>query len=92
MSGENTPANSQQKRGIRLTVLAIFVVASVLVGSFFYSFTQARVMTRDELREQGAYLYENPRMLPGFFLTSTCSRASVAISRQRSRCMGCWTA
>lgn len=68
MSGENTPANRQQKRGIRLTLLAIVVIASVLVGSFFYSFTQARIMTRDELREQGAYLYENPRLLPGFSL------------------------
>jgi protein SCO1/2 len=55
-------------RGIHLTVLAIVSVAIILVSGFFYSFTRARVMTAEELKSQGAYLYENPRTLPNFTL------------------------
>ncbi|WP_372860944.1 SCO family protein [Spongiibacter sp.] len=65
---EQAVNNSGQKRGIRVTVLVILLVAGSLVGSFFYAFTKARVMTRDELRDQGAYLYENPRLIPAFSL------------------------
>ena len=48
-------ATAKRDRGIRLTVLAIFSVAIILVGGFFYSFTRARVMTTEELKSQGAY-------------------------------------
>ncbi|MFT7404044.1 SCO family protein [Zhongshania sp.] len=57
-----------RNRGIRLTVLAIISVGIILVSGFFYSFTRARVMTAEELKSQGAYLYENPRTLPNFTL------------------------
>ena len=43
---------AQRRRGIRLTVTAILVVATILVAGFFYAFTRARVMTTDELRQQ----------------------------------------
>ncbi len=65
---EATEATNKQRRGIRLTVLVILLIAGSLVAGFFYAFTKARVMTKDELRDQGAYLYENPRMIPGFSL------------------------
>lgn len=69
MAGSENRANSQkQNRGIRLTVTIILVIASILVGGFFYAFTKARVMTVDELKAEGAYLYENPRLLPKFSL------------------------
>lgn len=61
-------ATAKRNRGIRLTVLAIVSVGIILVSGFFYSFTRARVMTAEELKSQGAYLYENPRMLPNFTL------------------------
>ncbi|MEX1664137.1 SCO family protein [Zhongshania arctica] len=59
---------AKRNRGIRLTVLAIVSVGIILVSGFFYSFTRARVMTAEELKSQGAYLYENPRTLPNFTL------------------------
>ena len=59
---------AKRDRGIRLTVLAIVSIAIILVGGFFYAFTRARVMTTEELKSQGAYLYENPRLLPNFTL------------------------
>ncbi len=65
---EQVANSGKQQRGIRLTVLVILLIAGSLVGSFFYAFTKARVMTRDELRDQGAYLYENPRLIPGVSL------------------------
>lgn len=65
---EATDSKQAQRRGIRLTVLIIVVIAGSLVASFFYAFTKARVMSRDELRDQGAYLYENPRLIPSFTL------------------------
>lgn len=68
-------AAAQRRRGIRLTVTAILVVATILVAGFFYAFTRARVMTTDELRQQGAYLYENPRMLPNFELIDDNAKA-----------------
>jgi protein SCO1/2 len=61
-------ATVMRDRGIQLTVLAIVSVAIILVSGFFYSFTRARVMTAEELKSQGAYLYENPRTLPNFTL------------------------
>jgi protein SCO1/2 len=61
-------ATVMRDRGIHLTVLAIVSVAIILVSGFFYSFTRARVMTAEELKSQGAYLYENPRTLPNFTL------------------------
>ena len=59
---------AKRDRGIRLTVLAIVSIAIILVGGFFSAFTRARVMTTEELKSQGAYLYENPRLLPNFTL------------------------
>ena len=54
MAGSENRANSQkQNRGIRLTVTIILVIASILVGGFFYAFTKARVMTVDELKAEG---------------------------------------
>ncbi|GAB3370279.1 SCO family protein [Spongiibacter taiwanensis] len=67
MAGSNTHS-AKQRRGIRLTVAVIIAVAAVLVGGFFYAFTKARVMTVEELKAEGAYLYENPRLLPKFDL------------------------
>jgi protein SCO1 len=59
---------AKRQRGIRLTVISVLAVASLLVGGFFYSFTKARVMSVEELRAEGAFLYENPRLLPKFDL------------------------
>ena len=70
MAGDQAPGSSKQRQGIRLTVTIILLVASILVGGFFYVFTKARVMTVDELKAEGAYLYENPRLLPKFTLVN----------------------
>jgi|TARA_R110001583_G_scaffold16518_6_gene67619 protein SCO1/2 len=59
---------AERQRGIRMTVLAIVAMGIVLVAGFFYAATRARMMTAEELKSQGAYLYENPRTLPNFSL------------------------
>jgi protein SCO1/2 len=61
-------AVARRDRGIRRTVMVIFAVALILVGGFFYASTRARMMSKEELKSQGAYLYENPRSLPNFSL------------------------
>ncbi|MBD2857556.1 SCO family protein [Spongiibacter sp. KMU-158] len=58
----------RQRRGVRRTVSIVVVAMVCLVGGFFYSMTQSRELDRDALKSMGAYLYENPRMLPGFNL------------------------
>ncbi len=59
---------SRQRRGVRRTVTAVVIVMVCLVGGFFYKLTQSRNLDKDALRDMGAYLYENPRLLPGFEL------------------------
>lgn len=59
---------NQQRRGIRRTVVVIVLVVSALVGGFFYSLTQSRSLDKDALRQMGAYLYQNQRLLPNFSL------------------------
>jgi protein SCO1/2 len=73
MTDEITPAGngaSERQRGIRMTVVAIVAMGIVFVAGFFYAATRARMMTAEELKSQGAYLYENPRKLPNFSLLS----------------------
>lgn len=61
-------AVARRDRGIHRTVIIILAVALILVGSFFYASTRALMMSKEELKSQGAYLYENPRSLPNFSL------------------------
>jgi protein SCO1/2 len=61
-------AVGRRDRGIRRTVMVILAVALILVGGFFYASTRALMMSKEELKSQGAYLYENPRSLPNFSL------------------------
>jgi len=73
-------AAAVRQRGIRMTVLAIVSVGVILVAGFFYAATRARMMTAEELKSQGAYLYENPRMLPNFSLLNDRGETLTPIS------------
>ncbi|MBB5187902.1 MULTISPECIES: SCO family protein [Zhongshania] len=78
----NNGGAAERQRGIRLTVLAIVAVGIVLVAGFFYAATRARMMTAEELKSQGAYLYENPRTLPNFSLLNDRGETLTPISME----------
>ena len=50
-----------QSRNIKITVAAILVFITVIVGGFVYRIQQPRVMTATEMKVNGLYLLENPR-------------------------------
>jgi protein SCO1/2 len=66
MTNEN--ATPRQSRGIRLTVLAILVFITVVVGGFVYRVQQPRVLTEVEMKINGLYLLETPRKIGDFAL------------------------
>ena len=50
-----------QSRNIKITVAAILVFITVIVGGFVYRIQQPRVMTATEMKVNGLYLLETPR-------------------------------
>ena len=50
-----------QSRNIKITVAAILVFITVIVGGFVFRIQQPRVMTATEMKVNGLYLLENPR-------------------------------
>jgi protein SCO1/2 len=52
---------SGQRRGVRLTVLAVVVFMAVVVAGFVYRIQQPRILSDGELKANGLYLLETPR-------------------------------
>ncbi len=50
-----------QSRNVKITVAAILVFITVIVGGFVYRIQQPRVMTTTEMKINGLYLLETPR-------------------------------
>jgi len=50
-----------QSRNVKITVAAILVFITVVVGGFVYRIQQPRVMTATEMKVNGLYLLETPR-------------------------------
>lgn len=50
-----------QSRNVKITVAAILVFITVIVGGFVYRIQQPRVMTATEMKINGLYLLETPR-------------------------------
>ena len=50
-----------QSRNIKITVAAILVFITVIVGGFVFRIQQPRVMTATEMKVNGLYLLETPR-------------------------------
>ncbi|WP_045856477.1 SCO family protein [Teredinibacter purpureus] len=66
-SQEKTP---QQKRGILRTVLLLVGLMTLFVGGFFNKMLQPRIMSEIELRTNGAIVFDNPRIINDFNLTT----------------------
>lgn len=60
--------NSQQKRGIRITLLVIAVFIAVVMAGFINKITTPRVLSDLELRANGTYVFEQPRIFKAFSL------------------------
>ncbi|TDG15814.1 SCO family protein [Seongchinamella unica] len=50
-----------QSRNVKITVAAILVFITFIVGGFVYRIQQPRVMTATEMKANGLYLLETPR-------------------------------
>jgi protein SCO1/2 len=65
-----TPAGigATQSRNIKLTVAGLLVLIAVIVGGFVKQISQPRVMTKSELKLNGAFMFDTPRAIPAFSL------------------------
>lgn len=64
----DNPILKKQKRGIWITIVSILVVVSMFMGMFLHKITSPRVMSADELRINGAIVFESPRIIKEFSL------------------------
>ena len=60
--------DSKQKKGIRNTVITIVIIISVILILFTHKFLSPRLMSNDELRVNGAIVFEHPRIISDFNL------------------------
>jgi protein SCO1/2 len=73
-------------RNIKLTVLGLLIFIGIVVAGFVYRVSQPRVMTDNELRLNGAYMFETPRALPPFELIDHHGEVF-----DKERLLGQWT-
>lgn len=59
---------SKQRRGIRYTVLAILIFITLVMGLFLNKITTPRVLNAMELRANGTFVFEQPRIFKDFQL------------------------
>lgn len=59
----------KQSRGIWLTVAGIVIFIAVVLGLFLNKITTPRVLSAMELRANGTYIFEQPRIFKDFALT-----------------------
>ncbi len=63
-----TEMNQRQKRGITYTVVAIAVFVVVVMGLFLNKITTPRVLSPIELRVNGTFVFDQPRIFKDFSL------------------------
>lgn len=73
-----TEVSAGRKRGIRLTVAVMVVFVVALLAGFVYVMTAPRTLSADELKANGAYLFEKPRELSPFQLLNQDGRPFTA--------------
>lgn len=66
---------AEQKRGVHLTVITVLVLIGLLVVMFIYGVSKPRILTDNELRNNGVFLFENPRSFKDFSLLDYNKRA-----------------
>ena len=68
MSANSQLLGSTQSRNIKLTVVGLLVLIALIVGGFVKQISQPRVMTKSELKLNGAFMFDTPRAIPAFSL------------------------
>ncbi len=65
----NTDWQAEQKRGIWKTVALILLVILVFLGGFLHKILSPRILSDAELRVNGAFVFEQPRLITEFHMT-----------------------
>lgn len=65
----NEELQRKQARGVKITVALVVAFIVLVVASFVHRISQPRLLTDSELKINGAYLLETPRMTGEFALT-----------------------
>lgn len=65
----------QRRRGIKLTVIAIVVFMVTVLALFINKITSPRILSATELRINGAFQFDQPRIFEDFQLTDHRGRA-----------------
>lgn len=81
-----TNITQSQTRGIALTVVGLLIFIAIVVGSFVHKVGQPRVLTAAEMKNNGAWVFEQPRRLEPFQLLDHHGQAFTRESLQ-----GHWT-
>jgi protein SCO1/2 len=67
--------NTVQKRGIYITIAIIVSFIAIIIGMFIHGISRPVVLTNSELKNNGAYLFDNPRSFKEFSLTDYNNQA-----------------
>lgn len=62
-------SSARQKRGVMITVVVLVVFMLVVLAGFINKITTPRMLNSMELRANGAYLFDQPRIFKDFQLT-----------------------
>lgn len=76
---ESQPSAATQK-GIRRTVIGMLLLVGFVVLSFLYKIDQPRVLRTSELKLNGAYVFDKPRVLKPFNLVDHHGESFTAAS------------
>ncbi|VUD64118.1 hypothetical protein TDB9533_03249 [Thalassocella blandensis] len=68
LTAEHMNTSAEQRRGIAITVISIVAVMTLFITGFVYKITSPRVMSAEELRANGAIMFDNPRIIKDFSL------------------------
>ncbi len=66
---ENVGLRPEQRRGIYITVITVVAFIGILVGLFIAGINKPRILSDSELKNNGVFLFENPRSFKDFSLT-----------------------
>jgi protein SCO1/2 len=68
-TNDTTPSTSnRQKRGIWTTVATIIAIIALFLGMFLNKMLSPRVLSEAELRANGAFVFDQPRLIEDFAL------------------------
>jgi len=65
---EIVQTTAKQKRGVKLTIIAIVVFITLVMIGFINKISAPRMLNNIELRVNGAFVFDNPRMFKPFSL------------------------